>query len=160
MDPIIRTIEKLGKQKDTENTEQAEMEFELDANLSSTASESVRPSQDPCIESEILKGRDTVSRVASAPRPFESGIVEPGQPIRPPPIIFRRNVQRPLRPVTQNHRRNVEQLPFNTQRQENMVENPVQNDETSDTSTSFQVPVEQELDEDSVWFMLVSEGLL
>jgi hypothetical protein len=133
------------------------MEYDLDANLSAT--DSAPPTQDSWIQSEVLKGRDTVSRVASAPRPFESAVVEPGQLIRPPPIIFRRNVHRPPRPVTQNRRQNVEQPPFNTQRQENIVENPVQND-ASDTSISLQVPVEQELDEDSIWFMLVSEGLL
>jgi hypothetical protein len=131
------------------------MEYDLDANLSET--DSASPTQVSWIQSEVLKGRDTVSRVASAPRSFEPAVVEPGQPIRPPPIIFRRNVHRPPRPVTQNRRQNVELPSFNTQRQENIVENPVQNE---DTSISLQIPVEQELDEDSIWFMLVSEGLL
>jgi hypothetical protein len=137
------------------------MEFELDARLPEPEYlESALSAQQSCIESEVLKGRDTVSRVASETKRLVSGIVEPGQPVRPPPIIFRRSEHRPG-PAAYNRRQNLDQLPVNTPGPENVIEQPNQSDlSTSESPILVPLPIEHGIDEDSIWYTLVSEGLL
>ena len=131
----------------------------MESGVNLTVEESDVPAQQASIEHEVLKGRDTVCNASRNVLALsQTGIMDSEETNRPPPIIFRRNVR-----PSQAHQRVSQYISHFEIQNRTQINGNVQHlpsDSAAETHDIALQPAEQVLEEDLIWILLVSEGLL